>query len=464
MSYQGDGRDKNFPMYPAAQRAKRKARPGAPLSLRQLSPMPALEESDRSRLARDELANQPTAPMVLQDASADCSRHATLPLAQSAEEGRIGKGHARKDAPVEIRRLSHLKRRRRKRRTLCLLIALLLLFLVGGAVISGLYALETTLLAPLGQFFHPVSGDRNGAIDGRAWNLLLLGSDNDNKFAFPAVLTQVMMVVHVDPSKNSIFMLSIPRDSWVAVPGQTGMYKIDQAFYLGAAAHDNFDDGVRLARSTIEQDYGIPIDRYAWVGLNGFASVIDTLGGIDIDISHPLVDDTYPDDTGSGAHAENPYAAKRIYLPPGPQHLNGDQALEYVRSRHADLVGDIGRTQRQQGVLEALKKKLNIPTVFNRLPALFHDLTGKVYTDLSEQELLSIANFARTLPASGISRLTLGPGNGGQNFGSLTTITDPSQDNSQDIIVPDCANIQPVVNRAFDLGDTQSCQVNGPGS
>src|SRR5579883_3386077 len=356
---------------------------------------------------------------------------------------------------------TRLRRRRRPRCITLVLLLLLALLVLGGLVVSGLYALETTVLAPLAQFFHPLGGDSDGAIDGRAWNLLLLGSDNDRKFVFPAVLTQVMMVVHVDPLNKRVFMLSIPRDSWVAVPGQTGMHKIDQAFYMGAAEHHSFDDGVRLARATIEQDYGIPIDRYAWIGLGGFASVIDTVGGIDIDVRHPLLDDNYPDDTGPGTRASNPYALKRLLLAPGPQHLTGEQALEYVRSRHADLVGDIGRTQRQQEVLAALKKKLDASNVLSHLTQILADLKGKVYTDLSEQEMISVANFGRSLPNSAIKRITLGPGTGSQDYGSLATINDPGLDASQDIILPNCATIQPVINRIFDLGDAQSCRVNG---
>jgi LCP family protein required for cell wall assembly len=339
---------------------------------------------------------------------------------------------------------------------------LLTLFALSGLLITGLYLTETTIIAPLAQFFRPINGDTNGSIDRRAWNLLLLGSDNDQKFVFPDLLTQVMMVIHVNPLTNSVTMVSIPRDSWVSVPGE-GMHKIDQAFLLGASAHHNFDDGVRLARATIEQDYGVSIDRYAWVGLDGFSNVINTLGGVDIDVTHPLVDDNYPDDTGQGAKTANPYAVKRLYLAPGAQHLSGDQALEYVRSRHADLVGDIGRTQRQQEVLQALKKKLDIATIFNHLSELFHDLTGKVYSDLSQSELLSVATFARDLPSSSMQRITLGPGAGDQNYGTLTQASDPSQDESQDIVRPNCATIQPVINRVFDLGDTQSCQVNGGG-
>lgn len=414
-----------------------------------LPPIPMLEELTRRPATRDEIADQPTAPLLAltRGADDDIARQPTMPLALT------------RNAPAAP--MPSKRRRRRHPRRSCLLLIVLLLALVGlsGLLVSGLYLTETDVLAPLAKFFHPLDGDIAGSINGRAWNLLLLGSDNDQKFVFPDVLTQVMMVVHVDPFKNRVSMVSIPRDSWVSIPGR-GMHKIDQAFFLGSTPRNNFDDGVRLARTTIEQDYGIPIDRYAWIGLSGFSSVIDTLGGIDIDVTHPLPDDNYPDDIGKNTGRTHPYAVKRLYMIPGPQHLSGEQALEYVRSRHADLVGDIGRTQRQQEVLGALKKKLNVSTIFNHLSELFHDLAGKVYTDLSESEMLSVANFARGLSNSSILRLTLGPGHGSQNYGSLTQTSDPSLDESQDIVLPNCVNVQPAINRIFDLGDVQSCQVN----
>ena len=70
------------------------------------------------------------------------------------------------------------------------------------------------------------------------------------------ILTQVMMVVHIDTVNNTVSMVSIPRDSWVAVPEVGGMHKIDQAFLLGSQRDNSFEGGVRLARLTIEQDYG----------------------------------------------------------------------------------------------------------------------------------------------------------------------------------------------------------------
>ena len=365
------------------------------------------------------------------------------------------------------------KKRNKKISPLRLALLLFLLFvgIFGSVLAYGYYYYNTNVQTPLQKIIHPVQRGQDepvvnatpsyNVIMGRSWNILLMGSDNDNKYTYPDVLTQVMMVVHIDTVNNSVSMVSIPRDSWVNVPDIGGMHKIDQAFYLAASKNNNFDDGVRQARLTIEKDYGITIDRYAWVGLSGFAKVIDTLGGVDVDVTHPIVDDSYPADTGSASNPNDPYAYERLYIAPGLQHLNGEQALEYVRSRHADLIGDIGRTQRQQQVLEALKRKLNAQSVLTNLPQLIKDLTGSVYTDLSEQEMIAFANFARTLSTSAIQRITLGPGTGDQNYGDLTTVYDSSVGSNQDVMIPNCQNVQPVVNKIFGLGDVQSCNVTG---
>src|SRR6266567_105458 len=166
-----------------------------------------------------------------------------------------------------------------------IIVFLLIVMAVGSSLAYGYYSVQSSV----SSFIRPVSrgpeepssdvipSDRN--VTGQSWNILLLGSDNDGKYSFPALLTQVMMVVHVDTNNNAVTLLSIPRDSWVYVPEVGGMHKIDQSFLLGASPRNSFDDGVRLARMTVERDYGITIDRYAWVGLGGFSKVIDTLGG-----------------------------------------------------------------------------------------------------------------------------------------------------------------------------------------
>ncbi len=135
--------------------------------------------------------------------------------------------------------------------------------------------------------------------------------------------------------------------------------------------------------------------------------MINTVGGIDINVLHPITDDAYPDDTGKGA--TDPYAYKRLYIAPGPQHLDGLTALEYVRSRHADLVGDFGRSVRQQQILSQLKYKLDNPSVLGELPQLAQDLDGYVKTDMQLQDVFNLLYFAKSLNQSQIGQYTLGP-------------------------------------------------------
>lgn len=349
------------------------------------------------------------------------------------------------------------------------LILFVTLLVTGCGTLTAAYYIYNSTVGPLKAFLRPVSRDTNepssstqsgddSQVLGRAWNILLLGSDNDRKYSFPAILTQVMMVIRVDTLKNTVTMVSIPRDSWVPVPQVGGMHKIDQAFLLGSQKSNKFEDGVRLARLTIESDYGIPIDRYAWVGLDGFAKVIDTLGGVDVNVPHPVVDDLYPNDVGQGSDPNNPYAFRSISIAAGPHHFNGDEALQYVRSRHDDPLGDIGRTERQQQVLIALKPKLNAGNVIQHMPQLIKNLTGSLYTDLSEAEILAFANYGRSLPTKAVQHLTLGYGSGDQDYGEGATVFDPLLNTNQSVILPHCDKIQPVINRIFDVSGF-SCNV-----
>lgn len=259
-------------------------------------------------------------------------------------------------------------------------------------------------------------------------NFLLLGSDTDLKFSPSDYLTQSMILVTVDPKTHTVGMLSIPRDLWVDIPGY-GFGKIQIAYEIG---------GIALARRTVEQNFGVPIDYYAWVGLQGFQKIIDTVGGVNIDVPHPVLDDAYPDDL----NPTDPYAYKRLYIPAGPQHLAGPEALEFVRSRHGDLVGDFGRSQRQQMLLLALRKQLTATTVLFHLPQLAADLQDTVRTDLPLTELLAYANFARTLHRSEIHQVVLLP----PTYTENTT----TPDGSQDIVVPHWPAIDRVVQQMFD--------------
>lgn len=285
----------------------------------------------------------------------------------------------------------------------------------------------------------PNSNLTNGILTGPRVNILLLGSDTDKKSVWGNgnYIAQTDIVVTIDPGSKTVGMLSIPRDFYINVPGY-GLHKLDEAYGIG---------GVDLSRRTIEQDFGIPINYYAWIGLDGFIKVINTVHGVDVDVLHPIVDDNYPDDVG--ANANNPNAFKRLYLPPGPQHLDGPTALEYVRSRHADLVGDFGRSVRQQQVLGALKTKLVNPDIFSKLSEIAGDLNGYVKTDMQLPDVLKLMNFARSLDPNKIAKLTLGPpySSGG---------TSPS---GEDVVIPNCEKIIPAISQMLKLGSRAACNI-----
>jgi LCP family protein required for cell wall assembly len=356
---------------------------------------------------------------------------------------------------------NHKKRRFPVWARIAVSVFLLLLIVAGGAAGYYYYNFSAPVSQIVGQQVTRLKGDedpnanRNGSdiLSGPRINILLLGSDTDQKFTNADgshnYLAQSDIVVTIDPATKSVGMLSIPRDFWMNVPG-SGMHKLDEAYSLGGTAIGTgaySPGGVALSRLTIFKDFGIPINYYAWVGLDGFVKVINTVGGVDVDVLHPITDDNYPDDVGN--HTGDLYAYKRLYIAPGPQHLSGPEALEYVRSRHADLVGDFGRSARQQQVLSALKTKLNNPDIVSKLPAIANDLNGYVKTDMQLSDVFKLMNFARSLNQNAINRIILGP----------PYSSDGNTADGQSVVFPDCGKIVPVISQMFALGNKATCNI-----
>ena len=227
-----------------------------------------------------------------------------------------------------------------------------------------------------------------------SFTVLLLGSDNDSKFIGDRVLTQSMILVRVNTSTKKVTMLSIPRDLWVPLStGGTG--KIDGAYSYG---------GPGAAIATVENNFGVHVDAYIWIGLVGLIHVIDAIGGIDIVTSSPVFDDFYPADIGRG----NPYAYQRVAVLAGPQHLDGIHALQYVRSRHNDLQSDFGRSQRQQQVLLAIRAKATLINAVD-IPALSASLKGQIKTSMGLSLIASLLPVASGLDPKTIQQIVLLP-------------------------------------------------------
>jgi LCP family protein required for cell wall assembly len=224
------------------------------------------------------------------------------------------------------------------------------------------------------------------------FTVLLLGSDNDSKFIADHVLTQSMIIVRFNPSTKKVVMLSIPRDLWVPL-STGGIGKIDGAYSYG---------GSGAAIATVENNFGIHIDDYIWIGLVGLVHVIDAIGGVDVVTSHPVLDDFYPKDIGSG----DPYAYQRVAVLAGPQHLSGTNALEYVRSRHNDIQSDFGRSERQQQVLLALRAKAAAIKAED-VPLLAASLKGQIKTSMGLQRIATLLPIVAGLDLKNIQQIVL---------------------------------------------------------
>ena len=214
-----------------------------------------------------------------------------------------------------------------------------------------------------------------------AFTVLLLGSDDDSKFTSDHVLTQSMILVRVVPSTKQVTMLSIPRDLYVNL-STGGFAKIDAAYSYGRAA---------AAVATVQQNFGVHVDYYVWIGLLGLIHLIDAIGGIDVVTSNPVLDDYYPADIQS----RYPYSYQRVAVMAGPQHLDGTHALQYVRSRHNDLQSDFGRSQRQQQVLLAIRLKAKQISPED-IPNLAAALNGEIKTNITLDRTASLVSLAST--------------------------------------------------------------------
>ena len=212
---------------------------------------------------------------------------------------------------------------------------------------------------------------RNLALYGGLWgpgeagnriNILLVGVDDgdiENPKTSPH-RSDSMLLLGVHKSTGAVSLLSIPRDTRVAIPGHSSADKFGHSFAYG---------GVELTKATIQDFLKIPVHHYVVADWQGFIRVVDALGGVDMYVEADM-------------RYEAPYANLKIDLKKGFQHLNGHQAGQYVRFRH-DEMGDIGRVARQQKFLKALATQAIRPGNLIRIPQILAIVRESVQTDMT---------------------------------------------------------------------------------
>lgn len=228
---------------------------------------------------------------------------------------------------------------------------------------------------------------------GQALTLLILGVDRRADEAGPT-RSDAMIVAGVRPDTGQAALLSIPRDLWLEIPG-VGEQRVNTAMFFGYQADDPLA-GPALAADTIRRNFGLPVDRVAVLDFQTFVRLIDALGGIEIDVPRPIVDTQYPTPD---------YGVTTISFEPGPQIMDGQQALIYARTRHDD--DDFGRTERQQQVIQATVARLLDPLTWPRLPAVLEVLRTGVITDVQPADLPALWPLLQAIGAGTVQRATL---------------------------------------------------------
>ena len=268
---------------------------------------------------------------------------------------------------------------------------LLILFVVTKGIISVTRFMHSTGITPtllLRLVFD--DGIPLKSTDDRT-NVLLLGISGGVHAG--SDLTDTMIVLSLNNNNHSAALISIPRDIW----SDTLKDKVNTAYHYGEEKKKG--GGMILARAITEDVVGIPIHYAVLIDFTGFKNLIDLIGGIDVNVSRAFTDTQYPipgkeHDTCSG-DPTNQCVYETVHFDGGIQHMGGDRALVYVRSRHAEGEegSDFARNRRQQEVLLAFKDKIMHPfswLTIQRLSQLPKALDDATDADMNLGELASV--------------------------------------------------------------------------
>ena len=222
-------------------------------------------------------------------------------------------------------------------------------------------------------------------------NIILIGIPGK---PWPApYLTDSIQIISINPDSQKILVIAIPRDLWVKVPGSEYETRINSLYSL--------ENNSSLLLKKVKEITGIPAPYYIILDLTTLEKLVNILGGIDINVKESIYDPLFP----SVSRGYETFSISAGY-----QHLDGKTAVKYIRSRHQKR-GDFGRIERQQQVIEALRKKitkLNILEDFSKIAALFKEFRGK--TNLTFKELKTFIVLTRKFSKKEINYFVIDAG------------------------------------------------------
>ena len=250
------------------------------------------------------------------------------------------------------------------------------------------------------------------------YNILLLGYGGGMHQG--AYLTDTMIVAHVDLEKKKAVLISIPRDIWVKVPTRSDSFysKINAVYQMGLFPEDypdldrkyiSSENPSGLVKKVVGDVTGLKIDYYVAVDFQGFVNAIDTLGGVDINVTNSFTDPEYPiegkEDDLCGKKEEDlpelekiatesavlafPCRYETVTFTKGLTQMDGETALKFARSRHSlEDGGDFRRAQRQQQVIDAVKNKVLSINFIPKIVPFIDELGDHITTDVKADRFI----------------------------------------------------------------------------
>jgi len=278
-----------------------------------------------------------------------------------------------------------IRKRRRRKRRIRFIFSLLLFCLVIGLSAFG-YA-SWRVDQALDDLIDP-SSNQEQQIENRQFSVLIMG--RDYRPETETNLTDVMIVAAVDLDKGKVSMASIPRDTKVRISEIGRQVKANEAFNIGEYLKRQEEqkqkpvtiDGPAVAKKMASRLFEVPIDYYVLVDFKSFMAIVDEIGGIDIHVERELIYNDPTDDT-------------HIHLYPGPQHVNGKEALDWVRHRHDDrgtdyYSSDFDRNKRQREVIAAVASEMKTFDGATKIFDVLDTMAHHIQTDLSKSQIKSL--------------------------------------------------------------------------
>lgn len=230
------------------------------------------------------------------------------------------------------------------------------------------------------------------------FTILLMGvdSEEDGMDANAAFNGDTLMLITFNPKTLNATMFSIPRDTYVPIACNNNHY----AKINSAAAY-----GTNCVISTVKQLTDIDVDYYVKVNFKAVVDLVETLGGVDVEVEAPTYSVYAQAHNGQICEQDSlrRFDEYLVCMDTGMQHLNGEQALAYARCRHAYLDSDIARNRHQQEIIEAIAKKVISRSNIDKIEDLLNAVTNNIATNMSQKQILSFYEILKDMVSKSLS-------------------------------------------------------------